>query len=199
MTEQGDSLRLRAEEAYSKLMYELYTNGPIRLISDNGHVDLVNEQVRLCCMREPFLDVIDAMQKRQLVEKIGDREQARMYALTEKGFLTALVMRSRRRADDLCECANCGDAFEEILRQLRDNGELQLVLGHNGHPHFVGNAIQLCCDQKPFLDAICRLERYNLVFMTDDLSYRLTRRGAITAQMMLLPGSKNFSKRAFLN
>lgn len=201
--QQGDS-RLTAEQAYQRLIHELYENGPFRLIAENGHPDLVNDKVRLCCAREPFLDVINVMQKHQLVQEITNEQKDCIYTLTYKGYLTALLVRSRTKRHSRCKCDKCSNelmrAFEHLLQELQRAGPMQLVLSkHHGHPHFVASQAQLCCSQAPFLDAMCELEHYGLVSMSADFLYRLTSKGAISAQCLKLPDSRARSDRAIAN
>jgi hypothetical protein len=193
----NDPDRLRSQLT---LICQLYTNGPMKLVSDKGHLDLVNEYVRLCCLKEPFLDIINAMEAEQVVEELNDGKHDRFYALTEKGFLTVVLMRYQGQANDNCQCINCISAFDELMGKLLRYGSLQLVRSHNQHPHFVGaDSLQLCCNEKPFLKAMGVLERYRLVETTNNFTYRLTSKGAITAQLISMPGSHKHSQRALFN
>lgn len=65
---------------------------------------------------------------------------------------------------------------------------LQLDLGHFGHghhPHISSSPIKLCCDRKPHLEAICILERYDIVERSEDFIYKLTPHGRTSARFML--------------
>jgi hypothetical protein len=190
---------LNATEAYSRLMDELSRHGPLRLLDENGHVDLINEQTRLCCTREPFLDVINVMLESRLVEMVNVDSESNFYLLTDKGQLTALLMSHRRRVHDICHCKNCAAAFEEVLGHFIQKAELQLILKDSGHPHLVAEAVDLCCDKKPLLYVLCQLESYHFVEMSPDLIFRLTKIGVKTARLMLVPDSIKQSFRASLN
>ncbi len=189
---------LSAAQAYSRLMDELSRNGPLRLLDENGHADLINEQTRLCCTREPFLDVINVMLASCLVEMVNVGED-NFYWLTEKGHLTALLMSHRRRVHDICQCNNCDLAFQEVLCHFLQKGELQLILKDIGHPHLVAEAVNLCCDKKPLLYVLCQLESYQFVEMAPDFTFHLTKTGVKAARLMLVPDSTKQGSRASLN
>lgn len=193
MPEQNKS-RLSAEEAYEQLISELYDNGPMELVGDEQHADLINGRVRLCCVTEPFLAVIRVMQKHELVQAVK-KESQRLFVLTSKGYLTALVMRYRTRRDTRCRCNKCAlevaEAFEKLLLELLQNGPMELTASnHRDHPHFMSDNKQLCCRQAPFLDAVSDLEKFGLVEMTHDFVYKLTERGALSARLLQVPAKK---------
>lgn len=202
MPEQNDT-RLTPEQAYERLICELYENGPFRLVENKGHPDLINSKVRLCCAREGFLNAINFMQKHELIQAIENEQEDRIYTLTYKGYLTALLMRYRGWREKRCTCNKCAGelaaAFEELLCELQ-RGPMQLtVSSHRKHPHFMGSKSQLCCRQAPFLEAMCNLERHNLVMMTSDFVFRLTSKGAISAQLLRLPDTGKRGERAITN
>lgn len=189
-TENDEFDRRVVVDAFFRLMYEIYTHGPISLVEDKGHMDLVNSKVRLCCKKEPFLDALSAMKKQELVEELVSESPEKTFGLTEKGLLSATVMRSQSRSDALCSCKHCGAIFNEIIRALLISGALKINLGyvgHGHHPHIMGqNAVKFCCDRKPYLEAICILERYRIVERDEEFVYKLTRQGRASAQMMLI-------------
>lgn len=189
----------RAAEAYSRLIYELYMHGPIRLVPNDQHMDLVNNQGRLCCLREPFLEVLAVMEHERLVKNVGREENERVYALTDKGFLTAILIGYNQRSDDPCHCSKCAEAFDDVIRELLSSGSLQIVVGHSGHPHVVGARVRFCCNQKPYLKAMCTLERYRLVERQEDFVYRLTDTGKTSARIMLTTGSQSGEVSAWRN
>ncbi|GEM_PF-6564333 len=199
MTEPENAPHAELLEAYSKLIHELFVNGPVRLVSRDGHLDIVNEQMMLCSMKGPFLHVFDVMRKQKLVEELKSVKHDRIFALTNKGYLTAVLHNCRKKSLEFCKCSSCAEAFDEVLRHLLYFGGLQMVVGHDGHPHFLTECTTLCCDRKPFLEAICKLERHGLVSSSEDFKFRFTEKGQVTAQLMLMPQAMNFSRAASLN
>lgn len=203
MPEQNDT-RLTPEQAYERLIYELYENGPFRLVEYKGHPDLINSKVRLCCAKQGFLDVIDFMQRNELIQALENEHAERIYTLTYKGYLTALLMRYRTRREKRCTCNKCAvelaAVFEGLLCELQRDGPMQLtVSSHRRHPHFMSRNSQLCCRQAPFLEAMCALERHNLVRMTGDFVFQLTAKGAMSALLLQAPNSRVRSERAMAN
>lgn len=201
--EQNDS-RLSPEELYQRLIYELYENGPFRLVDEKGHPDLINDKTRLCCLRERFLDAITVLQKHDLVREFRNEQENRLYTLTYKGYLTALLARCKSKRDSRCKCNKCVNelvqAFEHLLKEMKRGGPMELVISnHRNHPHFVASESQLCCSQAPFLDAMCELEHYGLVSRSANFFYQLTSKGLISAQISQLPNSKERSERASAN
>jgi len=199
MRQAENSFGDRAREAYSRLIYELYMHGPIRLVPNDGHIDLVNSQARLCSQREPFLEVLAVMQNERLVKNVGHEENERVYALTDKGYLTAILIDYNQRSDDPCHCSKCAEAFDDVIRELLSSGSLQIVVGHSGHPHVIGARVRFCCNQKPYLKAMCTLERYRVLERQEDFVYRLTDTGKISAKMMLTTGSQSGVASAWRN
>lgn len=185
--------------AYSRLIYELYTHGPVRLVSNDGHVDLVSSEVLLCSLREPYLEALAVMQNERLIENVGRQENECVYTLTNKGVLTVIMAGHWQQGNDLCHCAKCTDAFDDVIRGLLASGSLQLVLGHEGHPHLIGGTTLFCCNQKPYLKVICALERYRLVERQEEFIYSLTQRGKTSVRVMLATGSKTGSENSWRN
>lgn len=187
----------KKEEAFLRLFRELYSNGPIKVVKDKGHIDLVNDHVRLCSNKEPYLDAIEMLEEQGLIKISENGTHFRIYALTDKGVLTAALQQYER--EYFCSCKNCSEALNDILTNLIENRFIKLIVGTNGHPHIVGTSSQLCSQEKPFIAAICKLERLGFVSRTDDFTYLLTRKGQLTARIMMVPSSEKMNERSALN
>lgn len=188
----------KKQDAFERLLYELYTFGPIRLVDDNGHPDLVSDNSRLCCKHEPFLEIVELMQENRLVESLEVKRE-RILILTDKGHLTGMLFAQRSRIDKNCNCQRCCAAFDEFLRLLLQCRKVQLVLNEEGHPHIIADEKNLCCRNKPFLYVLCKLEQQRLVEISEDFLCSITDRGRKLAHMILLPNSAVFAESARLN
>ncbi len=199
MAEQESTPYAKMEEAYSKLIHELFVNGPVKLISCDGHFDIVNEQMMLCSMKGPFLDAFAIMRKQRLVTELTSKDDSRIFALTSKGYLTAVLHHYRQKSNEFCKCSRCAESLDEVLRHLLYSGSLQMVVSHGGHPHFLTDRALLCCERQPVLEAMCKLERHGLVWSSEDFKFQLTEKGQVTAQLMLMPQAVNFRRTASSN
>lgn len=188
----------REQKAFQRLLYELYTCGPLRLVVENGHPDLINQEARLCCRHDPFLEVIDLMQQRKLVSALADGQDERVFILTDKGCLTAMMLGQRNCLKENCQCQKCNDAFTDFLRLLIQHEKFQLI-NEDGHPHVTLEKEDLCCKKKPYLYVMCKLEQYGCVEISESFHGRITERGKRTAHLLLQTGSKDFSSSAYLN
>lgn len=187
---------LLAGDSYHRVMSELYENGPFKLVTTNGHPDLINRRVRLCCITEPYLDVINALQLNDLITASTNASEEAIFALTSKGVLTAMLLHHKRTRLTRCACSRCSlqltEAIEELLVRLQQNTSMQLVVNvHSNHPHLRGESSQLCCAQAPFLDAVCDLERRKLLTINQDFVICLSPRGVLSALVLRSPKSKS--------
>lgn len=196
--QEHNSQNSRNQEAFQRLLYELYKCGPLRLVVENGHPDLVNQEARLCCKHDPFLEVIDLMQQRELVSTLKDGQDERVFILTDKGCLTAMMFGQHKRSQENCQCQRCNDAFVDFVRLLLKHERFQLI-NEDGHPHIVFEEEDLCCKRKPYLYVLCKLEQHECVEISESFYGRITTRGKRSAHLILQTGSKNFSSSAYLN
>lgn len=188
----------RKQDAFQRLLYELYTCGPLRLVVENGHPDLVNQEARLCCRHDPFLEVIDVMEQRELVSALKDGQDERVFILTDKGCLTAMMFSQRKRSQENCQCQRCNLAFVDFVRLLLKHERFQLI-NEDGHPHILFEKDDLCCKQKPYFYVLCKLEQQGCVEISESFYGRITDRGKRSAHLILQTGSNDFSSSAYLN
>jgi len=200
MHERNEKPSLTVQDAVTRLIYEMHKYGPLRLIEDNGHPDLVGRRTSLCCSTEPFLEALDLLEKKFLVIVFRNEADQPLFSLTDKGYLLAYLLKTRATADRRCYCQECKSNFERILSEMNDCGPLKLITKDDCEfPHLESSDFQFCLEDESVLQAITRLERDGLVRMNEDFSFHLTKKGTLSTQLMLAPFSKIRSQAAELN
>lgn len=200
MHERNEKPALTVQDAITRLIYELHKHGPLRLVNDKGHADLVGRRTRFCCFEEPFLEAMDMLEKKSLVREFRNEADQSLFTLTDKGFLLAYLLKTRATADRRCYCQECTSNFECILSEMNDCGPLKLTTKDDCEfPHLESSDFEFCLEDESVLQAIARLERDGLVHMNEDFSFHLTKKGILSTQLMLAPFSKLRAQASELN
>jgi hypothetical protein len=191
---------ISVQQATSRLLFEMYKYGPLRLDKKEGHTDLVGRQNTLCCQADPYLQAIEALEKNELVKVSKNSADSSLFSLTDKGYLVSFLLRSRSRSNFDCECNDCEEGLDKILWEIKNSGGLKLITNDDCEfPHLESKNSQMCLEEDSLLDAVLRLERMGIVRLDDDMSFKFTKKGQYSAQFTLLSFSKHRSRLAQLN
>lgn len=198
---ESNNSALSLQEAFFELIHELYTHGPLRLIYENEHPELVGRRTRLCCVSHPFLSALKEMTRQELVKEVKNESRQSMFTLTDRGLLMAYFLRARWKAEkNRCFCEDCTTHFERLLSEMKTVGALQLVTKDNCEfPHLQSSKLRICLEDESILDAIAKLENAGLVKLTEDLAFQLTKEGHLTTHLMLSTDSRARAKTSQLN
>lgn len=200
MHQRNNKKAISVQQATSRLFFELYKYGPLRVVQENDHTDLVGTQSRLCCVSDPYLEAINAMERNELVRESRNDANDSLFTLTDKGHLVAYLIKQRPRANDPCDCNDCEDSLDKVLWELRHSRHLKLLTNDNCEfPHLESQQMQMCLEDNSLLDALLKLERMGLVRLQEDLCFHLTKKGESSVQCTLSFLSKDRARVAHLN
>lgn len=200
MHQPNNKRSISVQQATSRLLFELYKYGPLRLVKEAGHTDLIGRQSKLCCLSDPYMEAISGMQRNELIRESRNSADDPLFSLTDRGYLVAFLVRSRSTTNYDCECSDCEDGIDKVLSEMRNSGGLKLITTDDCEfPHLDGGQAHMCLEDDSFLDAILRLERLGLVKLQEDMSFKLTKKGLFSAHFTLSTSSKARALRASLN
>ena len=200
MHPQNRKKSITVQQATSRLFFEMYKYGPLRVVKENDHTDLVGRQSRLCCVSDPYLEAIDKMERSELVRETKNDANDSLFTLTDKGHLVAYLIKQRPRANDPCDCNDCEDSLDKVLWELKYARKLKLLTSDEcEYPHLESDQMQMCLEDDSLLDALLRLERMGLVKLQEDLTFHLTTKGERSAEFTLSFFSKDRARVAHLN
>lgn len=200
MHQSNNEKAISVQQATTRLLYEMYRYGPLRLAENNGHADLVGRESRLCCQSDPYLKAIEGLERNALVRESKNSANDTLFSLTNKGYLVTFLIRSRSKSNYDCECNDCENGIDKVLSEIKNSGALKLITNDECEfPHLESQDLQMCLEEDSLLDAILKLERMGLVRLDEDMSFKLTKKGRYSAQFSLLSCSKQHARLAQLN